>query len=375
MAEDFDFIDDFLLPWGGKVFTLVGSASVAPIPGAAPLGAIGQAMQSRDMYYDEQKRRQGLLEESKAQAAAQGAPAPTQAAPGSVEAAQQEASAAPPPPGVTSSSGKSEWIGMADGYVYDPENHSFEGDRAPVYRQGQQDNYWQTLGNKEIIAKKKLLYQAGYYKDKPFFSNIITEEDVKALETAMGETNRSDYATWEDAASKRIRAITGDSADSLTRAERQAQNADYHVAVNDLESFGFENGIKLKNEDIKRWATRAAKGERSLEQTKAHLTDKFISRMYPALREDLKAGYTVRDAAGPYLQTLTDLLGEANPNLNDPLVRKALQGRTEKGEPTLMPLWQFEEEVKKDKRYQYSDAAWQEEGDKYAQIMGMFGLL
>lgn len=371
MADDFDFIDDFLLPWGGKVFTLAGAA-----PGAAPIGVLGQAMQSRDVYYDDQAEQQRLLEESKAQAAANGAPAPTQAAPGSVEAAQQEAAAAPPPPGVTSSGGKSEWIGMADGYVYDPEKHSFEGDRAPVYRQGQQDNYWQTLGNKEIIAAKKLLYQAGYYKDKPFFSNIITEEDTKALETAMGETNRSDYATWEDAANKRILAITkGDGADGPTRAERQQYKADYHTAVNDLQSFGFENGIKLKNEDVARWAGRAAAGERSLDQTKAHLTDKFISRMYPALKEDLKAGYTVRDAAGPYLQTLTDLLGEANPSLNDPLVRKALQGRTEKGEPTLMPLWQFEEEVKKDKRYQYSDAAWQEEGDKYAQIMGMFGLL
>ena len=44
-------------------------------------------------------------------------------------------------------------------------------------------------------------------------------------------------------------------------------------------------------------------------------------------------------------------------NLNDPTITKALTGVNDQGAPTLMPLWQFERDLKKDERYKYTKNA------------------
>lgn len=66
---------------------------------------------------------------------------------------------------------------------------------------------------------------------------------------------------------------------------------------------------------------------------------------------------TVQDIADPYIQTMANLL-EVNPDtlsLQTPLIKKALQGTvtTTNGKSTASstPLWQFEQEVRKDPRW------------------------
>ena len=298
-----------------------------------------------------------------------GAPAPN-----NIGQAQATAEAAPVPPDPAAAGTASKWIGMPDGYDYDPEAAQ-KGDKPPAYESGQ-DVYAlnKLLREGGLVAAKKLLKQAGYYgNDEPVFAGVVTEEDVKAINTAMAETNRSDLPGWEAAAQRRVKNMAG--ADGVDPKERAKFKAAYHASVNDIARFAYDNGIKLHQENIAKWSAQAAAtGKKSTDEIKARLTDKFVARMYPALKEDLQAGVTVREAAGPYLQTVADLLGDTNPSLHDPLIKKALQGRTEKGEPVTMPLWQFEEEGKKGKRYQYSDAAWADEGDKFYKVMQMFGV-
>jgi hypothetical protein len=78
--------------------------------------------------------------------------------------------------------------------------------------------------------------------------------------------------------------------------------------------------------------------------------------MFPGLSSQIDAGLTVEDIASPYKQTMSNLL-EVDPNtltLNDRMIRSALQGtgNVQKGQqPTATPLWQFEQQVRSDPRW------------------------
>lgn len=85
--------------------------------------------------------------------------------------------------------------------------------------------------------------------------------------------------------------------------------------------------------------------------------------MYPSLAPQIESGLTVRDVADPYIQTMSKLL-EVNPQtvtMNDPMIKRALQGSitTSNGSSTATttPLWQFEQQVRSDPRWKYTDNA------------------
>lgn len=69
---------------------------------------------------------------------------------------------------------------------------------------------------------------------------------------------------------------------------------------------------------------------------------------YAALAPQLDQGMTVRDIADPYMQTIASTL-EVPPGkitLTDSRVQRALTARDDKGQPTVQPLWQFEQQLK-----------------------------
>lgn len=92
--------------------------------------------------------------------------------------------------------------------------------------------------------------------------------------------------------------------------------------------------------------------------TEDHLTDfaRDLARSkYPGMRGYIDQGFTVRQVAGPYVQSYAQLL-EKDPNstdLNDPLIQKALQGTPDPktGMANMQSLYQFEQNVRQDKRW------------------------
>jgi hypothetical protein len=79
--------------------------------------------------------------------------------------------------------------------------------------------------------------------------------------------------------------------------------------------------------------------------------------MFPGMAQQIDSGMTVKDLAQPYIQSMSNLL-ELDPNsinLNDRSIRAAMQGTgaTVKGQPpTATPLWQFEQQMRQDPRWQ-----------------------
>lgn len=111
-------------------------------------------------------------------------------------------------------------------------------------------------------------------------------------------------------------------------------------------------------------------GRSTVEAVQARLSDTAISA-FPALAEQIRAGETVRQIADPYIQTQAQLL-EVPPDtitLQDRMVRQGLQHRDADGKIGLMPLWQFEQQVKADPRWDRTKNA----RDDYAAVGHQIG--
>lgn len=81
---------------------------------------------------------------------------------------------------------------------------------------------------------------------------------------------------------------------------------------------------------------------------------------YPVFAGKLSKDRSVRDLGAGYINEIYRRLELSSPDdvdLNDPLLRRAFTAPNDKGDPTLMPLWKFEQQVKKDDRWQLTNNA------------------
>jgi hypothetical protein len=74
---------------------------------------------------------------------------------------------------------------------------------------------------------------------------------------------------------------------------------------------------------------------------------------YAALAPQIDGGMTVRQIADPYIRSMASLLelNDQDIDLFDSTIRAALTGRSKDGAPAIKPIWQFENEVRQDKRW------------------------
>ena len=100
-------------------------------------------------------------------------------------------------------------------------------------------------------------------------------------------------------------------------------------------------------------------------------------RQYKAFAEDIQAGATVKEIAEPYVQRMAELL-EMNPHdisLRSDMIQKGLRQRTNKGKPAAMDLADFEDMVRSDRRWQYTDNAREQVGSYATELGRIFGIL
>ncbi len=236
---------------------------------------------------------------------------------------------------------------------------------------------WADMGKKEKLAAKEALYNAGYYGKTgvPVMNNTVTAADRDALTGAMTDANLSNVGDWRIIAASAAEGGSSAAADAAQKAARQ-RAAGRATAIKSLEAYAYDNGIKLPGDFMAKKANQIAAGVKSVDEVTNQLTERFVARQYPALADDLKAGLSVREAAAPYISTYAQLLEvpDSQVDLNDPLLKKALQGVNDKGEPAYTPMWKFEEQLKQDKRWQYTNNAWDEVGSKAMTLMQMFGM-
>lgn len=143
-----------------------------------------------------------------------------------------------------------------------------------------------------------------------------------------------------------------------------------------LETFAFANGVKVNKPTMQKWLRQIVRGNGTVEEFERYIEKQAIAK-FPNWRKELEAGMTVTEIAEPYRQTMAQLL-ELNPaelSVNDRLLRNALTQRTDKGEYQAMSVADFEDAVRKDTRWQYTDNAREEVSGITASLLQSFGIL
>lgn len=135
---------------------------------------------------------------------------------------------------------------------------------------------------------------------------------------------------------------------SMYRLNRgKAPGGDAGATTQKLRQVYADYGVPL-GEDLAAKATRAIlSGTATVDSYTAQAINSAKSR-YAALAPQLAQGMTVRDIADPYMQMIASTLEipQGKVGITDPRVQKALTARDDKGQPTVQPLWQFEQGLK-----------------------------
>lgn len=143
-----------------------------------------------------------------------------------------------------------------------------------------------------------------------------------------------------------------------------------------LEQTAYRNGIKLNKSQVNKWMRRIVRGEADVNQFENYIRG-LASQTFTAYGREIKSGMDAIEVAAPYMQSMADIL-ELNPasiDMFDRTIRRALSNKNEKGESVPMGLADFEDSLRADKRWQYTDQA-HETMKGYAVALGrMFGIL
>lgn len=123
------------------------------------------------------------------------------------------------------------------------------------------------------------------------------------------------------------------------------------VNADQLKQLAYNNGVRIGDKQLRDWLVRLGAGE-DIAGFEAYIKN-TAKGAFPGFEEQLDAGMNVRDIADPYMQQMASTL-ELSPDsidLFDPTIRKALQTTDADGKITQKPMWQFEQELRKDTRW------------------------
>lgn len=129
------------------------------------------------------------------------------------------------------------------------------------------------------------------------------------------------------------------------------------ATVAQLQQIGGSYGQTSTPQGLLQAAQNILSGQTTMDTYTNHYKT-MAKSMFPGLSSQIDSGMTVSDLASPYQQTMGNLL-EIDPStikLNDPLIRKALQGTSgvtdgKTTTPTAQPIWQFENTLRADPRW------------------------
>lgn len=125
-----------------------------------------------------------------------------------------------------------------------------------------------------------------------------------------------------------------------------------------IREVAYRNGVRISDSSMQGWMTQIANGNRSAEDFQKWIRTQAASA-FPGLADQLNAGMDLADIASPYVETMGNVL-EINPadvDLFDPTIRRALASKGADGKPAVQSIWEFENTLRKDKRWVQTNGA------------------
>lgn len=143
----------------------------------------------------------------------------------------------------------------------------------------------------------------------------------------------------------------------------------------DLKATALNNGYDLSDKNLGKWVTSIAAGDRTT-QDFTDFARRQAALTFPSFADELYAGSDMKDLANPYITSMGKIL-EVDPDkieLSDPTLRKALASKDPKtGKPAAMAMYDFEDSLRQDNRWQYTDNAHDSVLGMGRNILQMFG--
>ena len=192
----------------------------------------------------------------------------------------------------------------------------------------------------------------------------LPEEQVRAIAEDARRNNLSQFEI-----SVRVRPLL-----EQAIADGQDLTGTTGDAETKLMQWASANGLQLSRESSSRYLSMIATGRQTLDDVKNDLRKTYLAGMYPAWAEKISQGLDPSVLFEPYRDTAKRLLEVDNLDFNDPIMRRAAQYVGPDGKPGQLPLYEFEQEIRKDPRWQYTDNAYESYANVGTDLLRMFGL-
>ena len=163
--------------------------------------------------------------------------------------------------------------------------------------------------------------------------------------------------------------------DLVAKGQGQAGGT-YGDTLTNLKSFAGNMGVQYNDDWYKSAADKVTAGDMTETDFQAQIKDLAKSK-YSVFADQIDKGMTVQQVASPYINSMSNLL-EISPtsiSLNDPTISQALTGVNQDNKPALKPLWQFENDLRKDPRWAKTQNARQTVDSTAHNILQTFGLV
>lgn len=158
-----------------------------------------------------------------------------------------------------------------------------------------------------------------------------------------------------------------------TTQHAQGQAGTYEDSYTKLAN---DYGVNVSGSTVGNWIAKTLTGQMTPDTVKA-LVEQQATTMYPGLAQQIKAGMTVADVAQPYRDTMANILelDPASVSIHDPKIKQALQYMPDPSKPpTLMPQYQFEQQMRQDPRWLKTNNAQQSLMDSATGLLQKMGL-
>ena len=126
------------------------------------------------------------------------------------------------------------------------------------------------------------------------------------------------------------------------------------------------NGLQLTGQTLAKYVQAGVEGRSTMDDVKNDLRRTYLLGQYPAWSDRIEQGFDPADIAQPYIERMARLLevDEQEIDLNDQLLQRGMQSIGQDGKPRVMPLYEFEQEIRKDPRWEFTENAY----DVYSRV-------
>jgi hypothetical protein len=142
----------------------------------------------------------------------------------------------------------------------------------------------------------------------------------------------------------------------------------------EFKNFAAKNGIMLSDSAATDYANKAVAGLIDADTIYSTLRESAASA-FPQLADKIKSGIDLKTLADPYIQSMSNILEIPYTaiDLFDPKIRSALSFTQADGKVGTKSIYEFEKELRKDVRWQYTNNAKKEVADTTLRVLQDFG--